>query len=207
MNLDAVFETSRTLPHPPAAVYRAFASPEVLAAWWGPNGFTNSFEVFESGRSRSRRPHRAADTTLSAAPAHSANSPSTQEFAMTTHRNALNWFEIPVRDIARAQAFYETLLATSMRRETIGPNELALFAYEAPGAGGCLMAGATAPSPSTSGTLVYLDAGPSLDAVLARVEPAGGRIATPKVQLPGDMGVFAHVFDTDGNRVGLHAPV
>jgi len=46
---------------------------------------------------------------------------------------------------------------------------------------------------------------PSLDAVLARVEAAGGRIATPKVQLPGDMGVFAHITDTEGNRVGLHA--
>jgi predicted enzyme related to lactoylglutathione lyase len=25
------------------------------------------------------------------------------------------------------------------------------------------------------------------------------------VQLPGDMGCFAHVTDTEGNRVGLHA--
>jgi predicted enzyme related to lactoylglutathione lyase len=24
--------------------------------------------------------------------------------------------------------------------------------------------------------------------------------------LPGDMGVFAHITDTEGNRVGLHAP-
>jgi predicted enzyme related to lactoylglutathione lyase len=43
--------------------------------------------------------------------------------------------------------------------------------------------------------------------VLARVESLGGRITTPKVTLPGDMGVFAHVVDTEGNRVGLHAPV
>jgi len=34
---------------------------------------------------------------------------------------------------------------------------------------------------------------------------AGGRIATPKVQLPGDMGCFAHITDTEGNRVGLHS--
>jgi len=26
------------------------------------------------------------------------------------------------------------------------------------------------------------------------------------VQLPGDMGCFAHITDTEGNRVGLHAP-
>jgi predicted enzyme related to lactoylglutathione lyase len=59
--------------------------------------------------------------------------------------------------------------------------------------------------PSSQGALVYLNAKPSLDAVLARVEAAGGRITTPKVQLPGDMGVFAHVTDTEGNRLGLHA--
>ena len=66
------------------------------------------------------------------------------------------------------------------------------------------MAGANAPS-ADAGTLVYLNAGRSLDAVLARVAKAGGRITTPKVQLPGDMGCFAHIADTEGNRVGLHA--
>ena len=110
-----------------------------------------------------------------------------------------------VRDLDRAQRFYETLLGSSLRREEIGGSLLALFPYAESGVGGCLMAGPGAPAPSTDGTLVYLNAGPSLDATLARVEPAGGRITTPKVKLPGDMGVFAHVTDTEGNRVGLHA--
>ncbi len=39
--------TSRTLPFPPEAVYRAFATPELLARWWGPDGFTNTFEAFD----------------------------------------------------------------------------------------------------------------------------------------------------------------
>ncbi len=43
----ATFRTSRTLPFPTGAVYSAFASPDLLAAWWGPEGFTNTFEVFE----------------------------------------------------------------------------------------------------------------------------------------------------------------
>ena len=123
-----------------------------------------------------------------------------------TQRSALTWFEIPVRDLDRAQTFYETLLATTIRRETIAPNELGLFAYDEPGTGGCLIAGAGAPEPAHNGTIVYLDAGASLDAALARVGPAGGRIATPKVQLPGEMGCYAHITDTEGNRVGLHAP-
>jgi predicted enzyme related to lactoylglutathione lyase len=119
--------------------------------------------------------------------------------------NALNWFEIPVRNLDRAQAFYETLLAVKIRRETIAPHQLGVFTYAEAGVGGCLIAGDTAPQPSASGTLVYLNAGPSLDAVLARVEVAGGRVTTPRVQLPGDMGCFVHITDTEGNRVGLHA--
>jgi predicted enzyme related to lactoylglutathione lyase len=120
-------------------------------------------------------------------------------------RHALNWFEIPVRDMDRAQAFYETLLGTPMRREQMGPQTLAVFAYDEAGVGGCLLAGKHIPEPSLHGALVYLTARPSLDAVLARLEAAGGRLATPKLELPGDMGCFAHITDTEGNRVGLHS--
>ena len=107
--------------------------------------------------------------------------------------NALNWFEIPARDIDRAQAFYEKLLGKPLRREAMGPMTMAVMPYEQPGVGGCLMAGADAPAPAAVGTLVYLNAEPSLDTMLARVEPAGGRITTPKVTLPDGMGVFAHI--------------
>lgn len=42
-----VFTTSRILPYPPDTIFAAFESPETLAKWWGPNGFTNTFEIFE----------------------------------------------------------------------------------------------------------------------------------------------------------------
>jgi uncharacterized protein YndB with AHSA1/START domain len=41
------FRTQRVLPYPPHAVFEAFARAELLARWWGPNGFTSTFEVFE----------------------------------------------------------------------------------------------------------------------------------------------------------------
>jgi predicted enzyme related to lactoylglutathione lyase len=119
--------------------------------------------------------------------------------------NAIHGFEIPVRAIDRAQAFYTALLGVPLRRETMGANTLAVFAYRDTGVSGCLMAGAAVPEPSTSGTLVFLDAGPWLDAALARVPAAGGRVTTPKVPLTEGMGCFAHIADTEGNRVGLHA--
>ncbi len=123
-----------------------------------------------------------------------------------TRTDAIAWFEIPVRDIERAQTFYSALLGAPLRRETMGKHTLAVFSYGEGGVGGCLMAGDDVPEPSAAGTLIYLDAGPSLDAVLARVAGAGGRVTTPKVQLPEGMGCFAHIADTEGNRVGLHAP-
>jgi len=127
---------------------------------------------------------------------------------MPIQHTAIDWFEIPARNLDRAQTFYETLLATTLRREAAGPAKmLAVFSYGDTGIGGCLMAGEGTAEPSQSGTMIYLNAAPMLDAVLARVEAAGGRITTPKVQLPDGQGCFAHILDTEGNRVGLHAEI
>jgi predicted enzyme related to lactoylglutathione lyase len=123
--------------------------------------------------------------------------------------NALSWFEIPTTQLDQAQAFYEAVLQRPMRREAMGPSQGAVFAYDiaAGGVGGALMMGPTAPTLATGGTLVYLDASPSLDAALARTLAAGGQVALPRQALPPGMGFFADITDLDGNRVGLHALV
>lgn len=120
-------------------------------------------------------------------------------------KNAISWFEIPSTQLDQAQVFYETVLDCKMRRESMGPSEGAVFPYDGEGVGGALMAGPTAPALGAGGTLIYLDASPSLDAALARVAAAGGRVALPRQALPPGMGFLAHIIDLDGNRVGLHA--
>jgi len=121
-------------------------------------------------------------------------------------KNAVTWFEIPSTQLGKAQAFYEAVLECKMRREPMGPSEGAVFPYEAKeGVGGAILAGPTAPAPASAGTLIYLDASPSLDAALARAVKAGGKIALPRQALPPGLGFFAHITDLDGNRVGLHA--
>lgn len=127
--------------------------------------------------------------------------------AQPTRIHAIAWFEIPVRQLDRAQAFYETLLGCTLRRESMGPSEGAVFPYDPAvnGVGGVLMCGPTAPALASGGTLVYLDASPSLDDALARAVQAGGAVALPRQALPPGMGFFAHITDLDGNRVGLHA--
>jgi predicted enzyme related to lactoylglutathione lyase len=122
-------------------------------------------------------------------------------------KNAISWFEIATNNLDKAQTFYETVLGCSLRRETMGPSEGAVFPYDraSDGVGGALMCGPTAPARGSGGTLVYLDASPSLDAALKRATAAGGQIALPRQALPPGMGFFAHITDLDGNRVGLHA--
>lgn len=155
----------------------------------------------------------------------------TQEFII---KNAITWFEISTANLANAIAFYETVLGHKMRLENIGPSEGAVFTYDeyAEGTGGALMCGPTAPKPGAAGTLIYLDASPSINAALTRATQAGGQVAVPRQRLlesdtnfaaarcaapygraegsanlgsdPNNL-FFAHITDLDGNRVGLHA--
>lgn len=39
--------TVRSFDFPRKLVYRAWTEPDHLKIWWGPNGFTNTFHVFE----------------------------------------------------------------------------------------------------------------------------------------------------------------
>ncbi len=124
---------------------------------------------------------------------------------ITTPHAAINWFEIPVTNMPRAQAFYEALLGAPLRLEPMGPQTLAVLPYTEPGVGGALIAGEHVPAPSANGTLVYLNVNPLLDAAVARALGAGGQVLTPRVDLPDGMGSFVHVLDVEGNRIGLHA--
>ena len=47
MNEDLAVTTSRVVEATPARVYEAFEDPKQLARWWGPNGFTSTFETFD----------------------------------------------------------------------------------------------------------------------------------------------------------------
>ena len=41
------FRTSRDIPASPDQVFAAFSDPQRLARWWGPAGFSNTFDVCE----------------------------------------------------------------------------------------------------------------------------------------------------------------
>jgi uncharacterized protein YndB with AHSA1/START domain len=39
--------TTRTFKAPQRLVFKAWSDPEHLRMWWGPNGFTNTFHIFD----------------------------------------------------------------------------------------------------------------------------------------------------------------
>lgn len=123
---------------------------------------------------------------------------------MSTPVHALNWFEIPVTDFARARAFYEAVLGRSIPPMEMGPTTMGFLSSDPAAVGGALVHGGGA-TPSQQGTTVYLNGGDDLAPMLARVQAAGGSIAVPKTEIGGDFGFFAHFIDTEGNRVGLHS--
>ena len=119
-------------------------------------------------------------------------------------RNAINWFEIPTRDLDRATRFYEQVLDRKLRKEVFAGKPLAIFTGDSQEAvAGCLLFDARRQPAAENGIVVYLDASPDLDACLGRVTAAGGVVVLPRTDL-GDPGFISVVRDSEGNHVGLH---
>jgi len=115
----------------------------------------------------------------------------------------INWFQIPSADFERAVKFYETIFDSKLKMEKIGDLPMGIFTNEDGAGVGCVVHGKQF-VPSESGPLLYLDATPSIDAVIARVGKAGGRVLIEKTELPRNIGFVAHFIDTEGNRLALH---
>ncbi len=123
---------------------------------------------------------------------------------MDTKTNALNWFEIPVKDMERAKKFYCEIFGIKMDSMNMGGVEMSFFPMEM---GGGTVGGAIIKmgEPCTKGTVVYLNGNPDIQTVLDKVEKAGGKIESPKTEISPEIGYSAFIIDTEGNRVGLHS--
>lgn len=119
----------------------------------------------------------------------------------------IGWFDIYVDDMERAQAFYETVLDTTLTTMD-DPNDPAAKMrafgddFTSHGAGGALVELAHA-RPGPGGSMVYFSC---RDCAVeqARVEGAGGTVVRPKFSI-GDHGFVSIVSDSEGNLIGLHS--
>lgn len=125
---------------------------------------------------------------------------------MTAQENALNWFEISVSDIKRAQTFYETIFGINMDVQDTMGRTMAYFPSDGMNGkvSGALVE-STMHKPSQEGVKIYLNGNPDLQNALDKVEKAGGKIAMPKTKISDDIGHMAFIIDSEGNNVGLHS--
>jgi predicted enzyme related to lactoylglutathione lyase len=128
--------------------------------------------------------------------------------AMNTH--AINWFELPVSDFDRAKKFYETVFSYQMPENQMGPARMGflLYDFQNGGRGGAIVHNPEFYQPSANGTLVYLNCDPDLSTVLGKVAGAGGKVLMEKTAIGAadqQLGYWAIMLDTEGNRVALHS--
>lgn len=120
---------------------------------------------------------------------------------MSTHpENAVVWTEIPVTDMARAMDFYNAVFDYGLTLDETGPNPMAVLpTADGKGVAGHLYPGT--PAAEGRGPTVHLTVPDTLEAAVARVEPAGGKVLSPAIPIP--VGRFVYITDPDGNSVGL----
>lgn len=123
---------------------------------------------------------------------------------MATEKNMVSWFEIPVSDFERALKFYETIFDFKLEVTDIDSYKMAFLpAYEGKVSGAiCYGEGYI---PSGAGSLLYLNANPDLNLVVDRAAQNGGRIIVPKTLISSEVGYYAFIVDTEGNRIALHS--
>jgi len=124
---------------------------------------------------------------------------------MPTSNPTVDWFEIPVTDLPRAEKFYSTIFGFDMLPLPSDPSddrEARAFPGGAAGMTGALVRSAHN-QPSATGTVIYLNGGDNLSTILDKVEGAGGAVVMPRTDI-GEHGYIAQFTDTEGNRVALH---
>jgi predicted enzyme related to lactoylglutathione lyase len=118
--------------------------------------------------------------------------------------NPVGWFEIYVQDMARATAFYESVLGAKLERLPSPEVEMWSFPMQqsASGAAGALVKMAGFPSGGNSVIVYFMCDDCAVEE--ARVQGAGGKVEKPKMSI-GQYGFISLVVDTEGNMIGLHS--
>jgi predicted enzyme related to lactoylglutathione lyase len=125
---------------------------------------------------------------------------------MKKFSNALRWFEIPVSDLERAQAFYENIFQAELTPVEVGETlKMALFPVESGTIGGALCQHKDFYHPGHQGPVLYLNGDPDLQPILDRVEAAGGKVIIKKQQISEEYGFMGIFEDSEGNRIGVQS--
>lgn len=120
----------------------------------------------------------------------------------------VNWFEIPVTDMERAQKFYETVFEVSIKVQNLGGLLYGWFPPKpaAESCTGALIQNESYIPSKTDGVLVYFSS-QDIDRELAIISEVGGTVVQGKTQISPDTGYMAIFIDSEGNRIALFSRV
>ena len=118
-----------------------------------------------------------------------------------TPEHSVVWFEIPVTDMKRSKAFYDTVFKTELVEDSTGPNVMAMFPVTDMKVGNSGHIYPGKPAASGTGNTVHLLAPEPLEESIERLTKNGGKVVSPIVTIPP--GRFAYCLDPDGNSIGL----
>jgi predicted enzyme related to lactoylglutathione lyase len=121
--------------------------------------------------------------------------------------NPVTWFEIYVKDMERAKAFYEKTLGIKLQKlETPAKDITEMWSFpmgqDSYGSTGALVKMADGPT-GVGGTMVYFEC-QDCAVEARRVRENGGKIMKDKFAI-GPHGFIALGSDSEGNMIGLHS--
>ena len=118
----------------------------------------------------------------------------------------VGWFEIPVTDMDRAQAFYERVFEINISIHDLGGLIMGWFPYEegVKGISGSLVKHEMYQPSGHAGALVYFSC-QDVAIEVSRVAEAGGEVLREKTAIGEGHGYMALFKDSEGNRIGLHS--
>ncbi len=112
--------------------------------------------------------------------------------------NPIVHLDIPAKDPAATSKFYADLCGWQIQVDE--PSQYHMFSAQGgPGGGFTLADGKN----YKVGEIIPYVGTDDIDAFLKKVEPAGGKLLGPKVDMPG-IGAYAFFADPNGNRIGVY---
>jgi predicted enzyme related to lactoylglutathione lyase len=111
--------------------------------------------------------------------------------------NTVAWWEIPVQNLEKAKPFYSAVFGWTF--QPFGEGYDGVFAGDA-------MIGALSESAEevADGVRLYLNVA-DIEATLETAAANGGAVSTPRQEIGGDMGWWAHFRDSQGRLIGVHS--
>lgn len=108
--------------------------------------------------------------------------------------------ELHTKDLKASRRFYEGIFGWTFQ-DIPGFETYAMFRTPG-GLGGGIDGGPNAEAPSKVGPILHIETD-DIDALLTKIEKAGGKTIRPKTKISDAFGSYALFLDNAGNRLGL----